>query len=354
MLTQSQADDEGDTTDEETPEEQIARLEERKRAAGVSTNSAPTTPVMSKRPISIAASTPPSRRPTTPRSGKGPVSGTFALDPTRASMTMDSEGKNIKLLPPSKPAEKDKAFWDRAKTASSSRTNSPPESPYLSIPTPVTDNQPPRPFTAKSTLGSMFNGNLDILRNNDSSGVAEDLFPAMLNGRNTSFTTTTTDDSDDPRNDINMQDFVDVYGSESDSDNPLSAGLTSPTETDMFSSLNSSGLLDHFDQCRGVVGSFRRNQHQAKHFSSLASHPAKRASAHEYNALQKGKRGAANTPMTPARRNRVSQDLSANTAGVRKSINSPLTARRPRSRGNSLVGIANADLLQTLARNPFD
>lgn len=268
-------------------------------------------------------------------------------------MTMDSEGRNIKLFPPSKPAEKDKAFWDRAKTASSSRASSPPESPYLKIPNPVDVNQPPRPFTAQSTLGSMFNGNLDILRNNDSSGIAEDLFPATLSRGNTSFTST-TDASDNELNDVNMQDFVDLYGSDSDSDDPLSAGITSPTEQDMHSSLNSSGLLDHFDQCRGVVGSFRQNQHNARHFSSLASHPAKRASAHEYNALQKGKRGAANTPMTPARRKRISQDLSSNTAGVRKSIGSPLTARRPRSRGNSLGGIANADLLQTLARNPFD
>lgn len=199
----------------------------------------------------------------------------------------------------------------------------------------------------------MFNGNLDVLLNNDSSGIAEDLFP-MLDRRNTSFTSTTTDESDDVHNDINMQDFVDIYGSVSDSDDPLSASITSPTDPGMVASLHSSGLLDHFDQCRGVVGSFRRNQNQARHFSSLASHPAKRASAHEYNALQKGKRGAANTPMTPARRNRVSQDLSANSAGVRKSIGSPLTARRPRSRGNSLGGMANSDLLQTLARNPFD
>lgn len=308
---------------------------------------------MSKREITTAASTPPSRRPTTPKTGKGPVMGTFEIDPTRAAMTMDCNGRNVKLLPPSKPAEKDKAFWDRAKTASSSRTSSPPESPFLKIPNPADDTEPPRPFTAQSTLGSMFNGNLDILRNNDSSGIAENLFPAMLPRRNTSFTTA-TDDSEDEVNDINMQDFVDFYGPESDSDDPLSAGITSPTEQDMHSSLNSSGLLDHFDQCRGVVGSFRQNQHNARHFSSLASHPAKRASAHEYNALQKGKRGAANTPMTPARRKRVSQDLSSNTAGVRKSISSPLTSRRPRSRGNSLVGIPNADLLQTLARNPFD
>lgn len=354
MLTPLQADDEGDTTDDETREEQIARLEERKKAAGKPADSAPTTPLMSTRRISTAASTPPTPQPTTPKRGRGPKSGTFAIDPTRASMTTDAEGRSIKLLPPSKPLEKDKAFWDRAKTAGSSRTNTPPDSAYLTLPSPAADNLPPRPFTAKSTLASMFNGNLDILRDNDSSGIAEDLFPAMMTHRQTSFTTTTTEDSDADRQDINMQDFVDMLGSDSDSDEPPSASIISPVEPDMISSLNSSGLLDHFDQCRGIVGSFRRNQHQAKHFSSQASHPAKRASAHEYNALQKGRRGAANTPMTPARKKRASQDLSANSAGVRKSVNSPLASRRPRSRGNSLVGMSHADLFQTLARNPFE
>lgn len=176
----------------------------------------------------------------------------------------------------------------------------------------------------------------------------------MMNHRQTSFTTTNTDDSDTEQNDISMQDFIDIQGSGSDSDDPQSASITSPTEADMMSSLSSSGLLDHFDQCRGVVGSFRQNQHQARHLSSLASHPAKRASAHEYNALQRGKRGAANTPMTPVRRNRASQDLSANAAGIRKSLSSPHTTRRPRSRGNSLVGLSHADLYQTLGRNPLE
>jgi len=267
-------------------------------------------------------------------------------------MSTDAQGRKVKLLPPSKPKEKDRAFWERAKTINSTRTNSPAESGYLTFPSAGADDIPLEPFTAKSTLGSMFDGNLDILRNNDISGIAEDLFPAVMVPRQNSFNTTTTDDSDTEAQDVNMQDFLDLQDSDSDSDDPTATPLASPHEADVMGSFGSSGLLQHFDQCRGTIGSFRRNQHQAKHISSLPSHPAKRASAHEFNALQKGKRGAANTPITPARK-RISQDIGLSSSGVRKSISSPLSARRRHSRGNSLGGI-NADLYQTLARNPFE
>ena len=362
MLTYYQADD-GDTTDDESREEQIARMEERKRAAVGSSHKDPSTPLPPKRPITKDSATPDTPQPSTPKTGRGPKTGNFALDPTRAAVTTDADGKKIKLLPPSQPLEKDRAFWKRAQTASNSRNNSPPNSSYLTIASPATDDIPDRPFTAKSTLGSMFNGNLDILRNNDVSGIADDLFPAIMRRSDTSFTTVATGDSDVERQDINMQDFVAIDDSESEEEESPSAPDSTPTESAMYSSFTSDGghidghapaLLDHFDQCRGIVGSFRRNQHQAKHFSSLPSHPGKRASASEYNALQKGRRGAANTPMTPARKKRVSQDFTPNGAGIRKSMNSPLSARRPRSRGNSLAGITNADLFQTLTRNPFE
>jgi hypothetical protein len=307
-------------------------------------------------------STPSTSRPTTPKSSKALKFGTFALDPTRATMTTDSDGKKIKLLPPATPLDKDKAFWQRAKTANSSRDGSPGNS-FLTISTPRVDSVPGRPFTTESTLGSMFQGNLDVLRNNDVTLIAEDMFPSvMVNPRTTFVSNTTIDDSDTDLQDVNMQDFLDLDDSDSDTDGPPTGALTSPTGPDMFDTFmdigtagrRGSGLMEHFDQYRGVVGSFRWNQNQVRQVSSLASHPAKRASAHEYNALQKGRRGAANTPITPARKKRVSQDLTSVSAGVRKSINSPLTARRPRSRGNSLAGVSATNLYQTLAGNPFD
>lgn len=321
------------------------------------------TPVAHKRDVSMAGSTASTPRPATPKTGKGLKFGTFAIDPTRPTITSDVEGRKIKVLPPSRPLEQDKAFWERARSANRSRNGSASDA-YLTMPSPRVKSLPERPFTARSTLGSMFNGDLDILRNNDVAGIADDLFPTMMAPQASSITTATTDDSDTDLQDINMQDFIDMDDSDSsDSDRPQTASVTSPDETDIFTSMVSnsshngrrgSDLLDHFDHHRGVIGSFRHNQHHVKRISSLPSHPAKRASAHEYNALQKGRRGAANTPMTPARKKRASQDLTSSGAGVRKSVNSPLSARRPRSRGNSIAGISNADLFQTFTRSPFE
>ena len=317
-----------------------------------------------KEAIQSAAQTPrnaSTSRPTTPRSAQVLKKGTFVIDPTRATMTTDSDTNKIKLLPPATPLEKDKAFWERAKTANSSRDGSPGNS-YLTIATPGAEVIPDRPFTTESTLGSMFHGNLDILRNNDVNGIDDDMIPTMVDSQASFVSSATMGDSDTDLGDVNMQDFVDFDDCDSDTDEAPSRPLTSSGEPDPFdvymvggmTGRRGSDLMGHFDLNRGVVGSFRRNQHQVRHVSSLASHPAKRASAHEYNALQKGRRGAANTPMTPARKKRASQDITPNGAGIRKSISSPLTARRPRSRGNSLVGMAANDLYQTLARNPFD
>lgn len=341
------SEDDGDTTDEETPEEQIARMRQMKKPTDRSPCLAPTTP---RRPISLATRNSANSRMSTPKSNKGPRLGTFVLDKTRASMSADASGKQIKVYPPTNPLGKDKAFWDRAKNAATSHSSTPRSAGYWSMRSSNTSDMPERPFTAQSTLGSMFNGNLDILRNNDVSGVGAELFPGTLPRAATSAPPTTVDDeSESAGDDIDMQEFIDIDDSGSESDVPQSTPVMSPGHSDIFDSFTNSpsvsrndggtGLLDHLDQHRGLVGSFRRNQTQAKHVSSLASNAAKRASTSEFNALQKGRRAAANTPMTPARKKHTSQDLSLTGAGVRKFVSSPMAGRRPRSRGGSLSGI---------------
>ena len=284
----------------------------------------------------------------TPKTGKGPKMGTFAVDRSRATMSADTIANRIKVLPPSKPSEKDKAFWDRAKFAASSRSGTSRSSGYWNMRT-LGPELPQRPFTAQSTLGSMFNGNLDILRNNDDSGIAGELFPGMVPLHNSAFTTASlAEDSDDEFPEVNMEEFLDMDQSESEDedDEQSSAPVTSPSQPALtpISATQSRNdrLLDHLDQQRGLVGSFRRNQNNAKLLSSLAANPASRASTSEHNALQKGKRAAANIPVTPARKKRVSQDLTG--AGVRKGANSPLANRRPRSRGGSISASAHQQL----------
>ena len=317
-----------------------------KKATDKSPKLAPTTPRRAIPPIGRANSI---GRSATPQSGRGPALGTFTLDKSRASMSADASGKQIKVFPPVNPSGKEKAFWDRARVAARSRSSTPRSGAYWSMRSAVTENMPERPFTAQSTLGSMFNGNLDILRNNDVSGIATTMFPAVLPRAATTATSTSMgDDSDSEIQDIDMQEFIDIDDSGSESDDHQSTPVASPGQSDIFESFTSlgpsrsdsgTGLLDHLEKNRGLVGSFRRNQTQVKHVSSLASNAAERASTSEYNALQKGRRSAANTPMTPARKKHPSQDMGLTGAGIRKSVSSPLAGRRPRSRGSSQSGV---------------
>jgi hypothetical protein len=199
----------------------------------------------------------------------------------------------------------------------------------------------------------MFNGNFDVLVSNDNAGFATQLLPGLITRSPPAFSGATDDESDIEFDDVNMHDFIDIANAEPDVEELESASsIMSPQSElcDSFSSLDArahdSGVLNHLDRHRGLVGSFRHNQNFAKHVSSLASHPAKRASTHEANALQKGRRAAANTPMTPARKKRISQDLTTTGAGIKKAISSPLAGKRPRSRGGSASGNLNQTLGQ--------
>ncbi|KAK3116310.1 hypothetical protein LTR53_003500 [Teratosphaeriaceae sp. CCFEE 6253] len=345
----AETENEGDTTDEETEEETIVRVQAMQRRADQARASAPSTPILVSRHTSPRSRA--SDSPATPRTGKGPRLGKFTIDKTKATFSSDASGKGIKVLPPQNPAEKDRAFWDRVKTVNGSSSGATRSAAYYRMRHSATKNMPQRPFTAQCTLGSMFNGNLDIIRNNDTAGIAGDLFPGLVPNYG-SFTGIVNEASDQESEQLNIQDFVDLDDEESDVEEPASAssstmlsqGASSRSSFSSAQARHNDSLLDHLDQHRGLVGSFRNNQSFAKHASSLALHPSKRASTLESNALQKGRRGAANTPITPARKKRVSQDLSLTGAGVKKTVSSPLAGRRPRSRGGSLSGGMNQTL----------
>ncbi|CAK4032784.1 Hypothetical predicted protein [Lecanosticta acicola] len=360
--------DDGETTDEESPEDQIARVNAIKaqRAKMIMppppSKSAPTTPVASKR-----SSPAPSRSHTTTsrvgtaKGGRGPRMGTFAHDPTRAFVTAAVGGSGIRVTCPTKPPEKDRAYWERARQALNSRDGSPSDSVSWTRSTPQLPNQPKRPFTARSTLGTMFDGNLDFLRNNDENGIVPKRF--LVAARNDSMqssmtsTTMTGEDESEDESTVNMTEFLQIEES-SDDDEAPSAGILSPSKdffgdaifesSPMASHEHGNGLLSHFDQQPGLISSFRNNQNHARHVSSLAANPAKRAQTSEANALQKGRRSAANTPITPARKKRVSQDLDLTGAGIKKNASPLVQKQRRRSRGNSLSGIH-----QTLTRDRF-
>lgn len=351
LLTSVTADeDDGDTTDEEDPEVLVARVKAMRNAReNASTpastpNSEPSTPVPGKRPTAVARAKTTNGQLNTPKTNdKGPKMGTFIRDPTKARVEADVQGSGVKVTCPTNPPESERAYWERARKAMGSRDGSPNGSLSCIHTTPRTASIPKRPLTAKATLGTMFDGNLDFLRNNDEWGIAEDLvaMSARNDAKRASFTSTTTTSSSTAAadTDVNMADFVELSDSDPDMDEPQSASVMSPT-SDVFDEFvttphngNDGDLLEHFDQRRGLISSFRNNQTRARHVSSLAANPAKRAQTSENNALQPGRRAAANTPMTPARKNRASQDLTG--AGIRK-VASPLVQKHRRSRGSSL------------------
>ena len=340
------SEDGGYETEDETLEEKQAKMQEvcrlaRPEPAVSAPISAPATPTASKRtpaPIARSSSTASASKPN--KNKKGPREGTFVCDPTKATVVSDSTGRKTVLYMPTQPPAKNKAFWDRAKSAASSRNTSPRGSLSIELPNRHgKEDQRARPFTAQSTLSTMFDGNFDFMRHNDISPPPVRTRPqSSYTVAPSTFTTPAPteigSDADEDYPDFGM--LIDLdQDSDEENEEAWAGAVTSPTEPTFLS--------------RGMVGSFRLNQHRAKQESSLASHPDSRASTSEVNALQTGRRGAGNAPITPARKRRMSKDLNRTNSGIRKptapAMASPLASRRPRSRGQSLSG----RLDQTLA-----
>ncbi|KAF7188703.1 hypothetical protein HII31_09955 [Pseudocercospora fuligena] len=355
-ISSSDSEDDGDTTDEEDPADQLVRLREIKAKQAAKRGplppantpvSTPTTPVGSRK-SSVAS------RPGKPKVRSKPMSGTFEHDPTQAHVKADVNGSGVRLVCPTKPSKEEAAFFDRARQAHA-RNGSPGAAFEWTVSTPRAQSAPQRPFTAKSTLGTMFDGNLDFLRHNDDSGIATEFLEQATRNSSvrSSFASSDTmrgSSQDMDGSDVDMGEYVHgMDESETEADNePSSAAVLSPT-SDSFPDFGhetspmhqSAGAVDHLST--GLVSSFRNNQQFARQISSLAAHPAQRAQTSEANALQKGRRAAANTPMTPARKNRSSQDLTRTGAGVAKSSASPLVQKHRRSRGNSLSQTLSLD-----------
>ncbi|KAF2208101.1 hypothetical protein CERZMDRAFT_101795 [Cercospora zeae-maydis SCOH1-5] len=360
----------GDATDDEDEEAAFRRMHAihmenaaaaaKETPASTPTPSTPTTPVTDQLPnLRQPASSGPR-----PRSGKNngrPRMGIFTHDPTRAAVTADENGNGIKISCPSKPSEKDSAFWEQARQVMGSRDGSPGEPVTWTRTTPHTASIPQRPFTAKMTLGSMFNGNLDFLRTNDVNGITNGLVLPSTRGSSdrSSFASSNTLDREQaaPAPAADIEDLVQYPDTDSDMEidpapsaapqqQGVSESFTHDDSTPM-PRLDNEDLLDHFDQVPGGIASFRNNQHHVRQVSSLAANPTSRVQTSEANALQKGRRNAANIPITPGRKTRPSVDMTLTGAGVRKPAvhASPLAQKRRRSRGNSLS--------QTLALDRF-
>jgi len=290
-----------------------------------------------------------------------PQRGRFVLDAYKPIVTVDCEtGKpdKIRIWPARKPNEQQKQFWKNAwaqgEIAYPSRAASRNTSPRVSVqmtPTDYSDSNLPSRQTSIDSANMMdaFFDEGGRLRVDQIVGPAEAFMPQvhlnaygfqddMFQDRFQAVSGAEDEDELDP-----MASFVD-FGDDEDDDMPdESDQLVSPSGSQSFPqvtatpSSRSAGfdLLAHLDAHRGVVGSFRRNQQIAKHVGSLPSHPALRASASETNAMQTGRRAAANTPITPLRKKKTSKSVGARNTPM---TTSPLNKTPPMKRKGPLRG----------------
>ena len=273
-----------------------------------------------------------------------PTAGTFMLDPRRPVLLVDGAGSTQRntFYPAKIQTPADKRFWQRMRDIYRSRTTSPRTSVQL---TPSDDGDfDPMSFQgAPDVLFDMFGA----LRGDQIVGPPEAFMPFTNIEASGSISldnmpSSMSVDDDDEEEEDEDQDDDDIlalvnFDSES-SDEEMQAGsdaTDTPSETPVrFPHISgkpskkegSQGddLLAHLDRNRGLVGSFRRNQHFAKQIGSMASHPTARASTSELNAIQAGRKSAGNTPITPLRKKRIGKDV-----GIR---NSPLMS--PPSKGS--------------------
>ncbi|KAI5202794.1 hypothetical protein E4T39_04461 [Aureobasidium subglaciale] len=314
--------DDGDTTDEEPMPPPPKRA-----------SSAPTSPssnMATPRP-SNAASTRirlPLRKNKNKRTPTQPKMGTFIIDPHRPVLTIDGVGVAQKstLWPAKIQSAADKQLWERmhmlsnTNSRATSRTTSPRQSVQLT-PSGESDGM---------SIGEEndFFDSFGALRTDQVIGPPEAFTPfvdvtasgAVIHDDDAA--TAGAEEDQDPMCFLNFDDDDEDEDMPDESDHiasPTTQSFSSQVTNTTSSQPGGFDLLAHLDR-HGVVGSFRRNQHFAKHVGSLPSHPALRASLSETNAMQTGRRAAANTPITPLRKKK------AKGVGAR---NSPMTTTSP-------------------------
>lgn len=331
--------DDGDTTDEEAPPDpsSIRRIVERRpssshsRAESVATSkSAASSNRVTKRKSSTASNGP-----------RMPTAGTFMLDPRRPVLLVDGAGRHQRntFYPAKIQSQADKQFWLRLHQMYRAKTSGPLTSVQL---TPE-DESDFDPMSAQGTPSSFFDL-FGTLRGDQVIGPPEAFMP-FTNIEAAGMVTEDNipqSDGGDEEDEDDLLALVNFDSSSEDEEGPdEDDGNESAWQTTIeFPYLSTKGpkksgddLLAHLDRNRGLVGSFRRNQHYAKQIGSMASHPTARASTSEMNAMQAGRRSAANTPITPLRKKRMGKDVGLRTSPVASPASKASNKRRGPVRG---------------------
>lgn len=315
--------DDGDTTDEEPMPPPPKRA-----------STAPTSPssnLATPRPATTSSTRIrlPLRKNKNKRTPTQPKMGTFIIDPHRPVLTIDGVGVSQKstLWPAKIQSAAEKQLWERmhmlsnTNSRATSRTTSPRQSVQLT----------PSGESDAMSIGEEndFFDSFGALRTDQVIGPPEAFTPfvdvtasgAVIHDHDAAVPG--AEEEQDPMCFLNFDDDDDEDQDMPDESDHVASPTTQSFSSQVTNTTSSQpggfDLLAHLDR-HGVVGSFRRNQHFAKHVGSLPSHPALRASLSETNAMQTGRRAAANTPITPLRKKK------AKGVGAR---NSPMTTTSP-------------------------
>ncbi|KAG9749877.1 hypothetical protein KCU73_g6719, partial [Aureobasidium melanogenum] len=315
--------DDGDTTDEEPMPPPPKRA-----------STAPTSPssnLATPRPATASSTRIrlPLRKNKNKRTPTQPKMGTFIIDPHRPVLTIDGVGVSQKstLWPAKIQSAAEKQLWERmhmlsnTNSRATSRTTSPRQSVQLT----------PSGESDAMSIGEEndFFDSFGALRTDQVIGPPEAFTPfvdvtasgAVIHDHDAA--NPGAEEEQDPMCFLNFDDDDDEDQDMPDESDHVASPTTQSFSSQVTNTTSSQpggfDLLAHLDR-HGVVGSFRRNQHFAKHVGSLPSHPALRASLSETNAMQTGRRAAANTPITPLRKKK------AKGVGAR---NSPMTTTSP-------------------------
>ena len=268
------------------------------------------------------------------------------MDPRRPVLLVDGAGSTQRntYFPARIQSDADKRFWQRLQQMYSNRNTSPRMSVQL---TPDEDGN----FGDLSAQGTDLNtggifDSFGALRADQVIGPAE-AFMAFTNfdsAGNATEDNSVNSGSEDGHEDI--MDFLNFSGDDDEDEAPeesdaVDSPWTTTTSFPYVSSKNGSrrpsasdDLLAHLDRHSGLVGSFRRNQQFAKHVGSLAMHPGMRASTSEMNAMQTGRRAAANTPITPLRKRRIGKNVGMRSSPIMSPPSKTPIKRKGPARGS--------------------
>ncbi|KAF2225584.1 hypothetical protein BDZ85DRAFT_257735 [Elsinoe ampelina] len=258
-----------------------------------------------------------------------PKFGTFELDPRRNVLIVSGAGvtQKNKLYPAKIQTPHEKRFWHKLRESYKNSTASPrtsvqmgieddsdyemdqsmfsPSGPFSPAGTLMTDEvigpvEAFTPFTSIDASGTITEDNsMRSFSEEEEDGM--DLLSPYINFD--------AHDDDEEDNSGDTSDAAVLGGRQRSNTVPNFASSAPGTPATPSFSRQDTGNSDfsgvgHLSRTPALVSSFRLNQEYAKELASYASDPSARFSRSEMNAMQAGRRKAANTPITPMRKKR--------------------------------------------------